>query len=106
MTCAVAQVSPACICLAQGAAVLATIQTAVTLVFAPSVCFYIVTIMTDCTANSPHGSYVDLQVRCFTGALQLFLLCSATACEPSRHGCHLQCAACLSSVSHCLRVWP
>ena len=41
---------------------LAAIQTAVTLVFAPAVCLYLVTIMTDCTANSPHGSYLDFQV--------------------------------------------
>ena len=47
----------------QGANVLAVIQSAVTLVFAPSVCLYLVTIMTDCTANSPHGSYLDFQVR-------------------------------------------
>ena len=47
----------------QGANVLAMIQSAVTLVFAPSVCLYLVTIMTDCTANSPHGSYLDFQVR-------------------------------------------
>lgn len=42
---------------------LAIIQTAVTFVFAPAVCLYLVTIMTDCTANSPHGSYLDFQVR-------------------------------------------
>lgn len=42
---------------------LAAIQTLVTLVFAPMVCVYLVTIMTDCTANSPHGSYLDFQVR-------------------------------------------
>jgi len=46
----------------QGANVLVTIQAGVTLGFAPFVCFYIVTIMFDCTAFSPHGSWIDFQV--------------------------------------------
>ena len=47
----------------QGANALVIIQTAVTLVFAPSVCLYLISVMTDCFATSPHGSLIDFQVR-------------------------------------------